>query len=109
MKVTIESWKRYEYDGINLLRVDEKYDSSDDLEEAWRYEYDASAETGGQRPLPTHHPSSPPPARCSGCGDLTSTTKRESSRSKTTPSTANGSRTSTASVVFPFHYWSGRA
>ena len=26
MSTTIAGWKRYEYDGINLLRVDEKYD-----------------------------------------------------------------------------------
>jgi hypothetical protein len=31
MTVTIESWKRYEYDGIDLLRVDEKYGANQAL------------------------------------------------------------------------------
>ena len=39
VETTIESWKRYEYDGINLLRVDEKYDTSGgsiDSNDPWR-------------------------------------------------------------------------
>jgi hypothetical protein len=36
---TIVNWNRYEYDGINLLRVDEKYDTSGgsiDSNDPWR-------------------------------------------------------------------------
>jgi len=39
VSTTITSWKRYEYDGINLLRVDEKYDTAGgtiDANDPWR-------------------------------------------------------------------------
>ncbi|MCG3197853.1 MAG: hypothetical protein GHCLOJNM_02346 [bacterium] len=39
VSTTITSWKRYEYDGLNLLRVDERYDTgggSIDANDPWR-------------------------------------------------------------------------
>ena len=39
VSTTITGWKRYEYDGINLLRVDEKYDTAGgtiDANDPWR-------------------------------------------------------------------------
>ncbi|NUN96839.1 MAG: hypothetical protein HUU16_11760, partial [Candidatus Omnitrophica bacterium] len=39
VSTTITSWKRYEYDGLNLLRVDERYDTAGgaiDANDPWR-------------------------------------------------------------------------
>ena len=39
VSTTITSWKRYEYDGLNLLRVDERYDTGGgaiDDQDPWR-------------------------------------------------------------------------